>query len=107
MEYLLIITVIMVLVFLSFHYYYNNYLSYFITKLASNNIFFLFKRQISAVKTNIYLNSAGSFVNNCPHFPAIMYNKFQQSYNNKETRIKLLIQFVTMVRLNWYSQTEL
>ena len=103
---MLIITVIIVLVFLSFHYYYNNYLSYFRTKLASNNIF-LFKRQISAAKTNIYLNSAGSFVNNCPHFQAIMYSKFQPSYNNKETRIKLLIQFVTMVRLNWYSQTEL
>ena len=36
-----------------------------------------------------------------------MYNEFQQSYNNKDIRNKLLIQFVTMVRLNWYSRTEL
>ena len=36
-----------------------------------------------------------------------MYNEFQQSYNNKDIRNKLLIQLVTMVRLNWYSQTEL
>ena len=46
-------------------------------------------------------------MNNYPHFQAIMYNEFQQSYNNKDTRIKLLIQFVTMVILNWYFQTEL
>ena len=55
----------------------------------------------------MFLNSARSFMNNCPHFQAIMYNEFQQSYNNKDIRIKLLIQLVTMVRLNWYSQTEL
>ena len=56
---------------------------------------------------HIFLNSARSFVNNCPHFQTIMYNEFQQSYNNKDNRIKLLIQFVTMLGLNWYSQTEL
>ena len=65
------------------------------------------KKQISEAKTNIILNSARSFVNNCPHFQAIMYNEFQQSYDNKDIRNKLLIQFVTMVRLNWYSQIEL
>ena len=64
------------------------------------------KKQISEAKTNIILNSARSFVNNCPHFQAIMYNEFQQSYD-KDIRNKLLIQFVTMVRLNWYSQIEL
>ena len=36
-----------------------------------------------------------------------VYNEFQQSCNNKDIRIELLIQFVTMVRLNWYSQREL
>ena len=45
-------------------------------------------------------------MNNCPHFQAIMYNEFQQIYNNKDIQIKLLMQFVTMVRLNWYSQTK-
>ena len=65
------------------------------------------KKQISEAKTNIILNSARSFVNKCPHFQAIMYNEFQQSYDNKDIRNKLLIQFVTMVRLNWYSQIEL
>ena len=46
-------------------------------------------------------------MNNSPYFQAIKYNEFQQSYNNKDTRSKLFKQFVTMVRLNWYSQTEL
>ena len=65
------------------------------------------KSNITSENEHIFLNLARSFVNNCSHFQAIMYNKFQQSYNNKDIRIKLLIQFVTMVRLNWYSQTEL
>ena len=67
----------------------------------------ILKSKYQKLKQTYILNSARSFVNNCPHFQAIMYNKFQQSYNNKDIRIKLLIQFVTMVRLNWYSQTEL
>ena len=65
------------------------------------------KSNITSENKHIFSNSARSFVNNCSHFREIMYNEFQQSYNNKDIRIKLLIQFVTMVRLNWYSQTEL
>ena len=54
----------------------------------------------------MFLNSARSFMNNCPHFQAIMYNEFQQSYNNKDIRIKLLKQLVATVKSKWYSQTE-
>ena len=64
------------------------------------------KSNITSENKHIFSNSARSFVNNCSHFREIMYNEFQQSYNNKDIRIKLLTQFVTMVRLNWYSQTE-
>ena len=39
------------------------------SKLDSTNI----KKQIAEVKTDIFLNSAKSFLNNCPHFQAIMY----------------------------------